>query len=354
MLITAFACSLLSCALAAQEIRPSPRVPIEAGSIALALGETIAVYDVRDLTGQDELDALARDIVSDSVSMESRMALLEKYRERIEAGGARGAMQNIADTIRELVQPPLSGQQNVQAIGDGSLTLVGTKAQHEWVDGYLSSLRTFEGLLDVKATVYMLPRGRVGELLKGRSGVVLDAAELVQLRANTTGADMLSSPRLIMHAGHRGTLSVLDQTAYIKDYELTIVPGRNEEIADPVIDVIQSGLVLDVRAAPVSATRMALHAELTVTQAERPFPEVKVQLGSRGAEVTVQLPEVHTMRAKGRFDLGSGSAVVLGALGGARELRAEVDTSARDDREILVIIEVARVAKAPEGPDAPR
>jgi hypothetical protein len=350
MLTHAVACLSLWSMPAWQEIRPSPPVRTEARPPEVVLGETIAVYDVRDLTGQDELDALARDIVSDAVSMDTRVILLEKYRERIEAGGARGPMQNIVDTVRELVQPPLTGQQNVQAIGDGSLTLVGTRSQHEWVDGYLTSLRTFEGFVDVKATMYMLPRGLVGELMKGRSGVVLDAAALALMRTNVAGGDLVSSPRLVVNPGHRATLSVLDQTAYVKDFELTIVPGRDEEIADPVIDVIQTGLVLDVRVAPVSATRMALHAELTVTKAERPFPEAKLQLGTRRMEVTVQLPEVHTARAKGRFDLGSGSAVALGALGAVAELRAEGGSGTGDDREILVIIEVARVATVPEEP----
>jgi len=329
-----------------QRVPATPVVAVD----AVAQGETIAVYDVHDLTGQGELDALARDIVSDTVSMETRVTLLEKYRELIEAGGARGAMQNIVDTVRELVEPPLTGQQKVQAIGDGSLTLVGNKAQHEWVNGFLSSLRTFKGVIDVQATVYMLPRGRVAELLNGRSGVVVDAAELNELRTKVAGGDRVSSPRIVFKPAQRATLSVLDQTAYIKDFELTIVPGRNEEIADPVIDVIQTGLILDVRAAPVSATRMALHTEFTVTKAERPFPEAKLQLGTRRMEVTVQLPEVHTMRAKGRFDLGAGSAVALGALGEVAELRADGDDRKGDDRELLVIIEVARLAAAPTEP----
>lgn len=329
-----------------QRVPATPVVAID----AVALGETITVYDVSDLTGQGELDALARDIVSDAVSMETRVTLLEKYRELIEAGEARGAMQNIIETVQELVEPPLSSQQKAQAIGDGSLTIVGTKAQHEWVDGYLSSLRTFKGFIDVQATVYMLPRGRVGELLKGRSGVVVDAAELAELRTKVAGGDCVSSPRMVIKPGQRATISVLDQTAYIKDYELTIVPGRDEEIADPVIDVIKTGLILDVRAAPVSATRMALHAEYTVTKAERPFPEAKVQLGTRRMEVTVQLPEVHTMRAKGRFDLGTGSAVALGSLSEVAELRADGDDRKGDDRELLVIIEVTRLATAPTEP----
>lgn len=360
MLTHALAILTLSTALAgAQDVRPTPPIlppaPLperrEVGPVASATVEVLMVHDVQDLTGHGELDALARDIVSDKVPMETRIELLDKYRALIEAGETRSAMQNIVETINALIQPPLTGErQKIEKIHDGALLLLGTPEQHQWVLDYLSSLRTFEGFIDIKATVYTLPPGRVGELLKGRSGVVLDAAELVQIRTNMAGADMLSSPRLIVNAGHRGTLSILDQTAYIKDYELTIVPGRDEEIADPVIDVIQTGLILDVRAAPVSATRMALHTEFTVTKAERPFPEAKLQLGARRMEVTVQLPEVHTMRAKGRFDLGAGSAVALGALGEVAELRADGDDRKGDDRELLVIIEVTRLATAPVEP----
>jgi hypothetical protein len=84
---------------------------------------------------------------------------------------------------------------------------------------------------------------------------------------------------------------------------------------------------------------MALQAELTVTKAERPFPEAKVKLGARGTEVTVQLPEVHTTRINGRFDIVPGGSAVLTGLGGVG-----------DAPELMVIIEVLRVPMVLEGP----
>ena len=39
----------------------------------------------------------------------------------------------------------------------------------------------------------------------------------------------------------RAHVSVTNQTAYVRDYELTILPGLDEEIVDPVIDVAPDG-----------------------------------------------------------------------------------------------------------------
>lgn len=334
---------------------PQPRVeaPVLTDAVApeAAGGETLAVYDVCDLTGHAELEALAKDIVNDALSQTARVALLEKYRTLVEAGGPRARMQQFVESIEALISPPFAGgSQQVQALGDDTLTVMGTPAQQQWVRDYLGALRTVTGFYDVKATIYILEEGRLGKLMGGLGSAVLDAPAAERLRGEVGDADVLTAPRILVVPGQRATLSVVDQTAYIKDYEVTVLPGQATEIADPVIEVLQTGLVLELDSAPLGKGRAAMKAELSLSHADRPFPEAKVKVGTAGSEVTIQLPEVHSVKATGRFDLTLGNAVAFGTRAPAGGVMGAEDN---EEREVLVVIEVSHVESLPEGEDSP-
>lgn len=320
--------------------------------------DTIQVYDVRDLTGQDQLDALAKDIVSSAVSTETRIILLERYRELLEGGSVKSAQQDLVDSVKELIQPPLQGpSQKVQFVGDGSLTLVGGPEQHAWMASFLQEVRRFSGYIDIAAKILVLPRGELERLTGGRTGIVMPQAEADALLARALGADVLSTPRVSVLPTQRAMLSVINQVAYVQDFELMLLPDRSEEIADPIIDVLETGLMLDLRAAPVGGGRLALRAELTLKDAEQPFPEKQVRLGARGLQMTVQQPEVRTVKATGRFDLAPGSAVVMGGVdpgGVSRGVLGDGDgqdaASPRRAGDILVVLQVGRIAATVEPP----
>lgn len=313
----------------------TPFPPAVAGATTAAdlPDERIEVYDVRDLTGQDRIDALARDIVSDTVSTETRIVLLERYRELIEEGAARKAMENIVNTVQTLIAPPLSGEAHkVQALGDGTFTLVGTDEQHAWTRAYLAGQRSFEGFLDVGITVMQLPTGQLDAVFDGRSSLILSPearGKLLQL----DHAMVTTSPRVMVQPSQRASLSVLDQTSYIKDFRLVVVEP-DLEVVDPVIDVLSTGLEFDVLAAPMEAGHVTLSAELRLSSAPRPFKEAKLQLGAAGQEVTVQLPEVTSTRIEGRFSLPFGHLLALRGVSGSER-----------KEEVLLLLEVQHAAK---------
>ncbi len=317
--------------LALVQVTVAPIDPVPAPSPQ----PSITVYDVRDLTGQGRLDDLARDIVSEAVSTETRIVLLERYRELIEEGAARKSMENIVATVRTLITPPLLDEvHKVQPLGDGTFTLVGSEEQHTWTRAYLAGQRSFEGLLDVRCTVLELPRGRFEALLEGRSSMIMDSASAQSLREQAGATSVLVAPRVLVQPSQRASLATLDQTAYIKDYRLIVVDANNEVI-DPVVDVVSTGLELDVLAAPMQAGHLTLWADLRLSSAPRPFREAKVKLGAQGTEVTVQLPEVTTTRIEGRFALPFGHVLALRG----------VPDSARDE-ELLLLLEVQHAPKA--------
>ncbi|MGK0220448.1 MAG: tetratricopeptide (TPR) repeat protein, partial [Planctomycetota bacterium] len=57
--------------------------------------------------------------------------------------------------------------------------------------------------------------------------------------------ELVTAPRIQVHNNSRANLSVLNQVAYVKDFDVEIAQAAS--IADPIVDVIQDGVILDVR-----------------------------------------------------------------------------------------------------------
>ncbi len=98
-----------------------------------------------------------------------------------------------------------------------------------------------------------LPRALEEELRARRgSRVVLDAAELARLReriAEAGGATRLESAVITSYGGQRTYLHHGRERAYVSDYERSSggTGMQIQTVTDPIVDVLRTGLVLDVR-----------------------------------------------------------------------------------------------------------
>jgi type II secretory pathway component GspD/PulD (secretin) len=124
--------------------------------------------------------------------------------------------------------------------------------------------------------------------------------------------ELVTSPRITVHNTARGNLSVLNQVAYVQDFNVEIAQAAS--IADPIVNVVQDGVVLDVRPV-VSADRRFITLELrpTIANLRRPIREVVTTLGSQNS-VTIQLPEVEIQRVRTSIPMPDGGTVMLGGL----------------------------------------
>ncbi len=125
--------------------------------------------------------------------------------------------------------------------------------------------------------------------------------------------ELVTSPRVLVHNTARSNLSVLNQVAYIQDFDVEIAQAAS--IADPVIGVVADGVILDVRPV-VSADRRFLTLELrpTVATLERPIQNFTTSLGVSGNSVTIQLPEMEIARVRTSVVMPDGATVLLGGL----------------------------------------
>ena len=86
-------------------------------------------------------------------------------------------------------------------------------------------------------------------------------------------------------------------------------------IADPIIAVVEDGVILDVRPA-VSADRrfVILDVRPTVATLRRPIQTFTTSLGVSGNSVTIHLPELDITKVRTTIPMPDGSTVLLGGM----------------------------------------
>ncbi len=150
----------------------------------------------------------------------------------------------------------------------------------------------------------------------------LDDTELeVILRAveKSERIQQITAPRITVYNTQRANVSVLNQVSYVQDYEVEIAQASN--IANPVIQTIQDGIILDVRPV-VSADRRFVQLELrpTVAVLQRPIPTLTTNLASGppilspNADVTLQVPELRVSRVRTTVSMPDEGTLLLGGL----------------------------------------
>lgn len=143
----------------------------------------------------------------------------------------------------------------------------------------------------------------------------LDDAELeVVLRAvfKQERSEEITAPRLLVYNNTRSYMSVLRHTSYIRDFEVEIAQAA--AVANPVVDVVRDGVVLDVRPV-VSADRKFITMELrpTVMTLQTPIPTFTTTLGV-GQPVQIQLPTATLQRLRTTVTMPDGGTLMLGGM----------------------------------------
>ena len=229
-------------------------------------------------------------------------------------------LEDIGVDFRGLGQPGQGTNEFLNDFGDATTQATlgqeigqGTDLGFYYVDGSNA---------EIKSRVEQLYDSALGddEVLQASGGMsfqwtYLDDAQLeLILRAvsKSERVELVSAPRILVSNTGRANLTVLNQVVYVKDFDVEIAQGAS--IADPIIDVIQDGVILDVRPV-VSADRRFITLELrpTIATLRRPIRERATTLGSQNS-VTIQLPEVDIQRVRTSIPMPDGATVMLGGL----------------------------------------
>jgi type II secretory pathway component GspD/PulD (secretin)/tetratricopeptide (TPR) repeat protein len=125
-------------------------------------------------------------------------------------------------------------------------------------------------------------------------------------------SEIITAPRLLVHNNTRANMSVLRHTSYIRDFEVEI--AQSAAVANPVVDVVRDGVVLDVRPV-VSSDRRYITMELrpTVMELQLPIPNFVTTLGV-GQPISIQLPRATLQQVRTTVTMPDGATVMLGGM----------------------------------------
>jgi len=162
---------------------------------------------------------------------------------------------------------------------------------------------------------------------------ILDNIELNSiLRAveKQEDAEVVNSQILSVMDNERGHVAVVNQTAYIRDFDVEV--AQASFIADPKVDVIQDGVVLDVKPV-IQQDRKYIILDLAPTVAEltRPIPTFTTSLAGSTLPVTLQLPNLTVTNFQTTAKVPDGGTVLIGGLRQSlnKERRAEIPVLAQ-------------------------
>ena len=145
-----------------------------------------------------------------------------------------------------------------------------------------------------------------------------DIALSAILRAveKSSQSNIIEAPSVTVYNGQRAHLTAITNTAYVKDFDPEV--AQASVVAEPIIDVIQEGVILDVKPV-VSSDRRFVTMELrpTIAQLKRdengeinPFT---TGLGV-GQSIEIELPQLEIKRLRTTICMPDRSTLLLGGM----------------------------------------
>lgn len=152
----------------------------------------------------------------------------------------------------------------------------------------------------------------------------LEVSSILRAVEKSTNFELINDQVLSVHNTQRAYVTVLNQRAYIQDFDVEV--AQFQAVADPQINVLHEGVVLDVRPT-IHSDRKYLTLEIQPTVAKvvalRSFSST---LGGNTSPVEFQLPEIEVQSVFTTAIIPDGGSIMLGGLSNVRniERRAEV------------------------------
>ncbi len=186
---------------------------------------------------------------------------------------------------------------------------------------------------DVRARTENFFRDSLGKVLTTTGGLTamitfLDDSEVNAIfRAveKSEKGQIVNSQTITVLNNNHANVAVINQTSYVRDFDVEVAQAAF--IADPKVDVIHDGVVLDVR--PVIShdrRHVLLVLNPTVAELQRPIPTFTTSLAGSTLPVTLQLPVLTVRSFATTANIPDGGSVLIGGMRSVltQERRAEI------------------------------
>jgi hypothetical protein len=149
------------------------------------------------------------------------------------------------------------------------------------------------------------------------------------------GLEPWNTSAVEQYDGQRSYIAVVNQRAYVAAFEVEASPDAL--IADPRIDVLSSGFLLDLRGELTEAGSIDLEPHVSYARTPSSIPTRTMRIPGSSTPVTLQLPEVLLEELSTRVALAPDEVLVLGGLEG------------EDGRALFVLLRAEEPGDEPAG-----
>ena len=152
----------------------------------------------------------------------------------------------------------------------------------------------------------------------------LQISAILRLVEKSQDVELINDQVISVHNTQRAYVTVVNQQAYVQDFDVEV--AQFQAIADPQINVLTEGIVLDVRPTIHHNRRyLTLEIQPTVSQVIA-LVDFSTTLAGQTAAVTFQLPELEVQSVFTTAVVPDGGSILIGGLSRLRnvERRAEV------------------------------
>ncbi|MCP5021198.1 MAG: hypothetical protein GY930_05415, partial [bacterium] len=224
--------------------------------------------------------------------------------------------QDLVDVLLSVMNKRKRGLTSIKAKPGGLIEVIGAPASHEYTRDFLEAQRSSPAQLRLKLFLIELPAGHLTKFGIERASATLNTEKELNnlLREFRKSADvqLVTAPQVEVRPRDRAEIATLNQVSYVADYVLRIVEPGSVEILDPVIEVIEEGMKIDVRAVPVPGGVVQFDVAVDFSQLQRPIPTTKTRIRSgEGEQVEISLPEVDHIKLDSVITLPRGSAALI-------------------------------------------
>lgn len=341
--LTLFLLPLLFCtparALSRQDIQARERtLPL---SPSLPEDASVHLYDVTDI-----LDVLTPRTLElgEGLRGEYPTQLEEEFKTR-----RTETLRRLATGLERFVTPSWNKAWNrIEVLSRGVLAIVGDSEQHAWIGDCLEELRAGGTSSIIVQVKYLeIPRGGLSEV--GIEESPLGSAtqeqeaslrEAIEDLSSHEGWNVLFAPEVLTRPFAPATLSVINQVAYVKEWQVHLVEPEKTLIADPVVDTVQEGYTLDLFCAALPEGNFGLKLDLVRADIERPIPTKKVRVATDPAsDVSISTPVVTRVSLTSTFVVQPGRMVIF------------TTPTQDEERDLVVVIELNRLRAGGPRPD---
>lgn len=198
---------------------------------------------------------------------------------------------------------------------------------------------------DIRGRFEHIYDNALGNVLTNTGGFAMQFAyfvDLTQINAVIVAvqkrkkARVLTAPRLSAFNTQRANITIVNQIPYVQDFELN--SATSAAIANPVIDTILDGMVLDVKPTVSNDRRfITIEVQPTVAELVLPIPTFTTTLGPTSS-VTIQIPEIRLQTVQTTVRVPDGGAVVIAGLKTVRDKWVESGVPILSDIPLLGIL----------------